>query len=46
MYASDFPHWDFDEPEQTLPQLPSRWRDRVRWRNAQQFFRVSAPAAA
>ena len=22
MYASDFPHWDFDEPEQTLRQLP------------------------
>ena len=34
MYASDFPHWDFDEPEQTLRQLPAEWRDNVRWRNA------------
>ena len=34
MYASDFPHWDFDEPEQTLRQLPEEWRDDVRWRNA------------
>ena len=34
MYASDFPHWDFDEPEQTLRQLPDAWRDNVRWRNA------------
>jgi predicted TIM-barrel fold metal-dependent hydrolase len=46
MYASDFPHWDFDEPEQTLRQLPAAWRDNVRWRNAQAFFRlpVAAPA--
>jgi predicted TIM-barrel fold metal-dependent hydrolase len=40
MYASDFPHWDFDEPEQTLRQLPVEWRDGVRWRNAAEFFRV------
>ena len=30
MYASDFPHWDFDEPEQTLRQLPEAWRENVR----------------
>jgi predicted TIM-barrel fold metal-dependent hydrolase len=46
MYASDFPHWDFDEPEQTLRQLPAEWREGVRWRNAQQFFRLPAPALA
>jgi predicted TIM-barrel fold metal-dependent hydrolase len=46
MYASDFPHWDFDEPEQTLRQLPAEWRDGVRWRNAQRFFRLPVPAAA
>ncbi|HEY1368641.1 MAG TPA: amidohydrolase family protein [Gaiellaceae bacterium] len=46
MYASDFPHWDFDEPEQTLRQLPAEWRDNVRWRNAQSFFRLPVPAAA
>ena len=40
MYASDFPHWDFDEPEQTLRQLPAEWRDNVRSRNAQEFFRL------
>ena len=44
MYASDFPHWDFDEPEQTLRQLPEEWRDAVRSRNALEFFRL--PAAA
>ena len=46
MYASDFPHWDFDEPEQTLRQLPAEWRDNVRWRNAQEFFRLPVPAVA
>ena len=46
MYASDFPHWDFDEPEQTLRQLPAEWRDNVRARNAQDFFRLPALAVA
>ena len=46
MYASDFPHWDFDEPEQTLRQLPEEWRDDVRWRNAGEFFRLPCLAAA
>ena len=46
MYASDFPHWDFDEPEQTLRQVPGEWRDNVRSRNAQDFFRLPAPAVA
>jgi uncharacterized protein len=46
LYASDFPHWDFDEPEQTLRQLPEAWRDAVRSGNAVEFFRlpVAAPA--
>ncbi len=46
MYASDFPHWDFDEPEQTLRQLPAEWRDNVRWRNADAFFRLLTPVRA
>ena len=45
MYASDFPHWDFDEPVQTLRQLPAAWRDNVRARNALDFFRLPALAA-
>ena len=46
MYASDFPHWDFDEPEQTLRQLPGEWRDAVRSKNAIEFFRLPAAAPA
>jgi len=45
MYASDFPHWDFDEPEQTLRQLPAEWRDSIRARNAVDFFRLPLLAA-
>ncbi len=46
MYASDFPHWDFDESEQTLRQLPDEWRGNIRGKNAQQFFRLPTLAAA
>ena len=45
MYASDFPHWDFDEPEQTIRQLPEAWRENVRAGNALDFFRLPALAA-
>ena len=38
MFASDYPHWDFDEPEQTLRLLPKEWRDAVRYRNAAAFY--------
>jgi predicted TIM-barrel fold metal-dependent hydrolase len=46
MYASDYPHWDFDEPAQTLRQLPSEWRDAVAHENALAFYRlpVASPA--
>ncbi len=40
MYASDYPHWDFDEPEQTLRKLPEEWREAVRWKNAAEFYRL------
>ena len=46
MFASDFPHWDFDEPEQTLRQLPEEWPDAVRSKNALEFFRLPAAAPA
>jgi predicted TIM-barrel fold metal-dependent hydrolase len=45
-FASDYPHWDYDEPRQTLNRLPADWRDGVAHRNAARFFGLPAPVAA
>jgi predicted TIM-barrel fold metal-dependent hydrolase len=44
MFASDYPHWDFDEPTHTLKLLPENIRDRVAFGNAAELFHLSAPA--
>jgi predicted TIM-barrel fold metal-dependent hydrolase len=38
MFATDYPHWDFDEPEQVARRLPAAWRDRVMSENARDFY--------
>jgi predicted TIM-barrel fold metal-dependent hydrolase len=43
-FASDYPHWDYDEPAQTLRTLPAEWRENVAWRNAAEFYRLPVPA--
>jgi predicted TIM-barrel fold metal-dependent hydrolase len=43
-FASDYPHWDYDEPAQTLRTLPAEWREHVAWRNAAEFYRLPVPA--
>jgi predicted TIM-barrel fold metal-dependent hydrolase len=45
-YASDYPHWDFDEPAQTLRRLPAEWRDAVAHSNAMSFYRLPTPVSA
>jgi predicted TIM-barrel fold metal-dependent hydrolase len=42
-FASDYPHWDFDDPFQTLRLLPEEWREAVAWRNAADFYRLPVP---
>ncbi len=37
MYASDYPHWDYDDPT-TLP-IPPEWRENVFDANARQVYR-------
>jgi predicted TIM-barrel fold metal-dependent hydrolase len=34
VYASDFPHWDLDDPSATISRLPPAWRDKVLHENA------------
>ena len=45
-FASDYPHWDYDEPAQTLRSLPAEWRENVAWRNAADFYGLPMPGAS
>jgi predicted TIM-barrel fold metal-dependent hydrolase len=37
-YASDYPHWDYDDPRVMLRRLPNAWRDAVMHENAATFY--------
>jgi predicted TIM-barrel fold metal-dependent hydrolase len=37
-FASDYPHWDFDDPRSMLRRLPAAWRDRVMHENAAALY--------
>lgn len=48
MYASDYPHWDFDPPKLIPTRLPREWREAVMSENARSLYRLPAgkPAPA
>ena len=46
MFASDYPHWDFDEPTHVLRLMPEDARDAVAYGNAAELFRLSIPVGA
>jgi uncharacterized protein len=46
MYATDYPHWDFDDPDQTLRTLPAEWRESIRYGTAAELFGVPVTADA
>jgi predicted TIM-barrel fold metal-dependent hydrolase len=47
-FASDYPHWDFDDPEFMLRRLPEAWREPVMHGNAAAAYgdRLRLPAHA
>jgi predicted TIM-barrel fold metal-dependent hydrolase len=40
MFASDYPHFDYDSPEQSLPPLPDALRHRIFAENARELFKL------
>ncbi len=38
MFASDYPHWDFDSPTHAFPKLPDALHQRIFRDNAQEFY--------
>jgi hypothetical protein len=42
-FASDYPHWDFDEPNLTLRTLPSEWHPPILRDNAVELYDLDVP---
>lgn len=40
LFASDYPHWDFDSPTQAFPKLPDSMRRRIFFENAKEFYNL------
>jgi predicted TIM-barrel fold metal-dependent hydrolase len=40
LYASDWPHWDFDDPEVALRTLPETMRQRIYGENARELYQL------
>ena len=43
MFATDYPHWDFDAPNQAIPNvITGELRERIMWKNAAVFYRLGS----
>ena len=38
MFSSDYPHWDFDDPNYAFPKLPAPMRQRIFYENAKELY--------
>jgi predicted TIM-barrel fold metal-dependent hydrolase len=42
MFATDYPHWDFDAPDQALPvRLPEEVERKIMAENARAFYKLA-----
>jgi predicted TIM-barrel fold metal-dependent hydrolase len=46
MFATDYPHWDFDDPNEALPkiQLPAGFEAKVMAENARALYKLPVRA--
>lgn len=42
MFASDYPHWDFDDPKRAFPRLPDGLKRRIFCENARELYNLPA----
>jgi predicted TIM-barrel fold metal-dependent hydrolase len=45
MFSSDYPHWDFDNPNRALPPLPEPMQQRIFFQNAAELYQLAVPSA-
>jgi len=42
MFASDYPHWDFDDPKRAFPRMPAQLARRIFCENARELYDLPA----
>lgn len=46
LFATDYPHWDFDNPDACFPPgLSAERKERIRWGNAAELYGLETPVA-